>query len=100
MITSSTSSGKASKICLMIGLPRISSRGLGLSAVRGIMRLPLPAARITAFIDIYYREDFASEEGPGARRRCARKESNLRPLSYQDSVLPLNYARANTAFTI
>src|SRR5665213_1000430 len=24
---------------------------------------------------------------------CARKESNLRPLSYQDSVLPLNYER-------
>jgi hypothetical protein len=24
---------------------------------------------------------------------CARKESNFRPLSYQDSVLPLNYGR-------
>ncbi len=24
---------------------------------------------------------------------CERKESDLRPLSYQDSVLPLNYAR-------
>ena len=25
---------------------------------------------------------------------CEWKESNLRPLSYQDSVLPLNYTRA------
>ena len=25
--------------------------------------------------------------------QCAWKESNLRPLSYQDSVLPLNYTR-------
>ena len=25
--------------------------------------------------------------------RCVRKESNFRPLSYQDSVLPLNYGR-------
>ena len=27
---------------------------------------------------------------------CERKESDLRPLSYQDSVLPLNYARIST----
>src|SRR3989344_9286788 len=28
-------------------------------------------------------------------RWCERKESDLRPLSYQDSVLPLNYARVS-----
>ena len=30
---------------------------------------------------------------------CERKESDLRPLSYQDSVLPLNYARVRKNYS-
>src|SRR3990167_9305287 len=47
---SSTVSGRASRMCSKMGFPRSFRRGLGVVAVRGIIRTPLPAANINAFM--------------------------------------------------
>src|SRR5262245_13853606 len=43
-------SRKATMICSSIGLRQISTMGLGRDTVNSFIRVPLPAAKITAFI--------------------------------------------------
>jgi len=44
--------GRESIICMTLGRSRRGSNGLGVENVRGLSRVPMPPARISAFMKI------------------------------------------------